>query len=1185
MSFFQSSSTSSSEEPVSSSTSEDAEIKAYREFDLGAPLRTLDCGTCGKGKGKGKKSTSAPVVTSGFTDKKKEMLSLPPLDGMVSGEEGEKLVARYVKKKETPHHKIKGVFLPEVTPLKSEWSVTLDAWYKRKGKTPTTPTSSIFANLVLPETREIDARHRKKSLSPRRPRYGEELTPVETVYGRKKSRSRSPRRCGENAELGRKKSRSRSPRRLAGDLGRKKSRSRSPRRPHYGEDLGRKKSRSRSRSHSPRRLAGELGRKKSRSRSRSHSPRRLAGDLGRKKSRSRSRSHSPRRLAGDLGRKKSRSRSRSHSPRRLAGDLGRKKSRSPHRRHYGEDLDLGKKKSRSRSPHNRRLHAELDADLGRRRRHYGEEAYWPENWGEDSHLSTLLDDMKSYVAKTYPAETIQPSDIKAVRASMDKSFQEAVSRIPSLAGEFHNSKKNVDGLFNEAEKKSLSVEPPCLTTMKASRQNLNDLFSQMESKYGNLDTLSCCSGKKGRKNMKASDPLLNATSSDYGTSAMENTTAKRLATTLTYASKMPDGALRGMLLNGKSTNLAGIMGKSKDTTVAKHLAHSHTPLYNLLKDNGLLEKLTSVADLVVIVPDPAVLEGITNRVSDETRDMLLYHLIVVPVAQPIKTVTSMMEYATLNGENKVQVENREGAYFINGHHMKSDIVFRTNIYHIEGLLSPTQTTETTTEVTEKVVPPMNAPEEKKAEKGDSTTTEESGSSTEGSETGSSEADVPAPTHTPPTMAGTEHVLTMLPMAAFAMKSVGQGTTYKNSVVETLVAKMNTSYYLASLDMKSHLDTTYAPLESATITLRTYNPTPLYGEYSSRRMKDISRIQQESVAQEIVFLPIQQKRLDIGNKSSVTQYSLNSNDPRANCVAIKKADLLSGLTQLSVPSPGALGGKVCIILCGIKATESDPNTYMTEDENLLLRFKNNLLDTITVNHGLRMPLSTADHGGNHFLELFTTVEERKALYRRALSKEEFNAMLLSASKVGKYVKKKVAQAGKNVRKAAGKAGRKVVSRAGREKKRATAMRTKTVSITNIPVDKFAEQEASQTPAEEKVTIKVFDKNVKLLDDLSIANASAKRYNYKVGSDQFKGYLVEEDNTLGTNLGRGRTGVSMDVVTPLRSMSFNMSAVTISDGNAYYAEKDGTIFMLLFSGQKLERLLILPRKSSWVSNWKL
>jgi uncharacterized surface protein with fasciclin (FAS1) repeats len=1213
MAFYSSTESSSTESLGSPSSSEDFELAAIKKFEfgqmtpaqqqehlLGEKQKALDCGVCEGRKKKGKRY--AAEATDGMPldarrrrrsrsrgrKNPKGTCSLPELEELDSGE---------VAKKET-----KGsIYLPEVTKISATTTEkpTLDAWWKKHHKK--SATMSSFDSIVLPETREISSGELVKSSLGALP----ETTQLDARHRRRSSRSRSrshsPKRghrrhhySSESSELSE----------SSAELGHWRDDPdywywRRYRRPHLLDPV------------TPRildplippivnpPLYGAVEKSKSLDADQEHMP--SAAELGNWRDEEADywywRRHRRPRLLDPVvppildpllppivdpvlydAEKKTTTttptttnleawRGRGHR------GWGGRGPRGPYRRgpYYWDPYypppvvvdplwPLLSDKGGADAP------TELDArhrsrdKCGRftRRHHH--------RIGEESSQEAILEEMKQFVETNYPAKPIE-SPKNEVRASMDRHFEETLQRLKS------------DSLpTGEAARQNALV-----SDLREARDRFHSLLDQMERKYTNkpLDSYEVAPLSRHHHNYphhrKHPKKRLSAENME-----VKDSVVSRLATTLRYSSQVPEPGLRAMLLSGKAgTNLAACRIGKEDSTAERHLAHSHTAFYKLLKENGLVPLLSSEADLVLIVPYPATLDTITNRVSEETRHLLMYHLVVVPVGEAFQLVQTMQEYDTLAGD-KVQVERRQECLYINGHHLKSDIMYPTEMYHIMGFLSPSQVVEA---APEEVPAPTQEPPtvEEESTTTTTTTTPESGSSSEstsestGESTGEEELQPsPSPESLPPPSNATQHHLTILPTKAATLSGVNRSTTFQNSIVSTMATKMNNSYYSAQLDMTSHVDPTFTPLESAAISVRTYNPAALYAEYSAGHMRDISRINSEGAPQRMLFTASQQKRLDIGNRMSVTEYSLNSAKPTGT-MAVKKADLLSGLTEISVPSLTS-PGKVCVILCSIKASASDINTFMTQDESILLRFKNNLLDTISVNHAQKMPLPTEAHDGAHFLELFTSEKQRDTLYKQKMTREQFTAMLLSASSVGKYVKRKAAQLAKKWRKVAGKYGRKVLSRADREKKRAGSMRTRTVALTNIPVAKLAAQETGAPKATENLTIRVYGKDFTVEDAVSIAGVQGKKYSYVVGQDAFTGYLLEEDNDLGLNVGSTRVGQYVEVATPLRTFTFNLASTVPSTATqAYYGEKDNMVYLLQFAGNKLERILLLPKSS--------
>jgi hypothetical protein len=663
----------------------------------------------------------------------------------------------------------------------------------------------------------------------------------------------------------------------------------------------------------------------------------------------------------------------------------------------------------------------------------------------------------------------------------------------------------------------------------------------------------------------------------------QNTQLQRLAAQLSYADGVKEPGLRAMLLGAPTINLARPHHQADDGSrrdMFAHLADKHTMMYDLLRDNGLLELLRATDDLALIVPHDDSLAFLTNRVSDETEALLRYHALVVPMGQPIKEVADgMVEYATLAGDSRVQVENRGACYFVNGHKMQSDIYFPTQMFMVRGLLSPLQVVESSGPPTD-LPPPMDQPPADEPTTQASSTADASDgsdSSATSADDGSTTTTTEDTTATTTTTTPTEHALLAVPSAAMTLK--GSGATYqaKNQIVATIVGQMNRGSYLPKLDMKSYLDASYVPVDKAQLQLRTYNPETLFLQYQARTLPDIARLRADAAPLCVSVDRENQRRMDIGNRQSLSEYALDSTSGRQ--AVIKKADLLTGITELSFPSPQD-PDKVCVLRCRIHGSESDLNTYVSDDESVLLRFKGNALDTVAVNaQAASMPTATLPHAGAQYLEMafdFDDDKKRAAFYDRRMTRDEFSQMLLLDAKLMRVLKKKARQ----VKKKATHVGRKLLNRGEREKKRLNAIRVKSIGLDQLPLDDIATFEASGvTPVGVPLTVTVYDKNVSVLQQDSLEQVQSNKFRYKVGSEMLTGYVLQDANALALYLGAGKRGQYMDVRTPLETVSFNFANIALSTATqAYYGTRAQSIYVLQFDASgKLERMLIMPKNT--------
>lgn len=679
--------------------------------------------------------------------------------------------------------------------------------------------------------------------------------------------------------------------------------------------------------------------------------------------------------------------------------------------------------------------------------------------------------------------------------------------------------------------------------------------------------------QKGEWSVREQLPRLELTTESSSTTASpvvlplpQNSQLQRLATQLQYADSVQQPSIRALLLGSPMTNLAKHKGQYAEEAerrpdLLKHLAERHTLMYNLLRDNELLELVRQTPDVVLMVPHDESLSTINNRVSDETASLLRYHAVVVPVAQPIREVQGMVEYATLDGTNRVQVENRGECYFVNGHKLRSDIYpgFASSLFHIAGLLSPAQLVDAS--ASEDLPPPMDAPPELPAAE------EESDSSETSAED--------APVDTSDDGTATES-LVMQQVASLAVSLRGysaKSASAQNPVVGAIALQMSRPAYLPQLDLKGYLDSSFAPLEKATLTVRTYNTEPLFRQYEARTLPDLARLRaHEERPLSVSVDKDHQRKLDVGSSQSLAEYSLDSTSGRQPLV--KKADLLVGITELSFPSRTE-PGKLCVLRCRMQGCEGDPNLYMSEDETVLLRFKGNALDTVAVNtHSPGLPLASAPHHGAQYLELVTDELQRRELYAKKLSREDFAQMLLAQGKLMRVIKKKAQQAKKKVTHAT----RHLLTKAQREKKRLEAMRVHAVPLDSLPLsDLDAFEQSGVTPVTVPVTVTVYDKNVQVAQGDSLEQIQAQKYRYKVGAETITGYALQDTNALAQYLGKGKNGQYVDVRTNLETASFNFVNLTLTPGSqAYYGVKGQNLYVLQFGDDgRLVRLLILQK----------
>lgn len=764
------------------------------------------------------------------------------------------------------------------------------------------------------------------------------------------------------------------------------------------------------------------------------------------------------------------------------------------------------------------------------------------------------------------------------------------------------SSMNSLGTAINAVEKSVEASPSAVTPLDARRKKKG---SKRHFYKGSRKGEWCVREPLPEQELNA--PVNSSTTTSTTTSGApilkldQNTQLARLASQLCYADHAPDQNLRAMLMGEPITNLASPHSKAEVTLkhdIFQHLARKHTDFYNLLRDNDLLDMLKEQMDLVLIVPHQDALDTITNRVSEETASVLRYHCVIVPVAEPFKLVEQMTEYATLDGGNKVQVEKRGECFLINGRKLKSDVFYQTLIFHIQGILSPSQLVDTSTQEQD-LPPPMDAPPELPPSivNDDSTSSEASDGDGDGDGDGQSTnmsttttADGGDNDYAASSEGGGDDSSTvpekmqvlLVPSAPLSLRGFDPQQTMLNKEIHTVATQMNRGYYSSMLDLRGLLDTSFTALAPAQLTLRTYNPEPLYRQYEARQLPDLARLHAETMPQTVQVNAQHQRRLDIGNQQALTEFALDSTS--GTVPRIKKADLLAGITELSFPSPTE-PGKVCTLHFRINeaaSAKTDQAAYVSTDESVLLRFKGSALDTVAINtRAISMPRAAEPHLGHQFLELFTTEEQRAAMYKQNLSRDEFAQRLLLDAKLMRVLKKKANQAKRKV----AKVGRRVINRGQREAKRGNALRVKAINLSQLPLDDLEafEQGPGVTPVQTPVTVKLMDKTVQVVQQDSLEQLQVDKYFYKVKGETVTGYVFPEgSNALAMYLGQGKRGQYIEIRTGLVTVSFNFANMTLSPATqAYYAVRGSSLYVLQFDASSaLKRLLIFAKSTKVV-----
>lgn len=626
---------------------------------------------------------------------------------------------------------------------------------------------------------------------------------------------------------------------------------------------------------------------------------------------------------------------------------------------------------------------------------------------------------------------------------------------------------------------------------------------------------------------------------------VSNAMVERLARQADFMERLPMGMATLMKTGASPLAQSMPLGKKHHDgesmkKMLRHIKERHAHFYGLLDEANLIDTLKKRHDVVIVVP------GGGEAMDTEA---VRYHLVVSAV--PLHKMSGMVALRTLRDGAEVQVEERvecEG-HFINGQRLQPDHFFPTRIYHVRQPLSETQ------------LAPADAADATQEEATSSSSSDEKAAATqeESSESTGSEEDLPPPMDAPPAwreeMTSERLVLAGRPVLA----AVHKRGVYANAQLGKAIGSMNSLCYNARTDLGQFVERSAS--EAHELVLRLYDTNGLFGEYQRDAMRDISRL---ACAREARFVvePEKQLCLRLGDDAFYRQYECAG-------AALKKADLLAGLVEVSFPTAAGRA----VLLCALHCVEGDEHTYASADRTLLLRMKDNQLAHLLVNE--RATLAPAESAlAPHCVELTLTSELATRLrpLDAPLDIDAFNALLATEADVKRYLRKKT----KGVRKAAGKAARKLHAKGKRQGKKLAAARSYNVASgeTATLVAALAAQEAELTATEEQLTLTVFDAKM-VANQRASRVVTAEKYAYDLEGEQADGWVLGA-NSLAGQLGQSNAqGHFLRVATPFATVTFNLSRVSTS--SAIYAEHDGMVYVLLFSGGQLTRLVALPNSS--------
>ncbi len=613
---------------------------------------------------------------------------------------------------------------------------------------------------------------------------------------------------------------------------------------------------------------------------------------------------------------------------------------------------------------------------------------------------------------------------------------------------------------------------------------------------------------------------------------------QRLGLEQHYMTRIESPALRALMQTGSlgtsylSTGCAADVRESPACAQA-HLKTCHAPFYALLERDGLLAELRAAGCVLFVVPYHDMLNS-----QAMSSDALRQHLARTPDDMDLLALEKgqVLQLATFLPGRSLQLEQRDGRLYVNGYAAKPDERYPAHIVHIGALLAGG--------LPEPQVAPPDAPDGQEVE-GELSVTKVVGEGVE-----DSNPDLPPPSDAPPVYVEQE----TLQSTSSVMNACSPHGVFGHTALGQLVEKMNGSHYAGSIDLSSYRNTDRSDAaQPVTLRLCHYDTAQAYAAYQRQALPGLARLKATSVL-EMRFRAGHQTHLQFGQGMELAEYTCRHGGA---AVLPTRAQLESGLVTLSFSSPFD-AKDTTLLLTRLQSTSQDRNTYMAVNEAVLLRFEQDTLHTIVINHKHQMP-SCATAGLQHsFLELAT------AALPQGLSATEFDALWL-----GEGVVKRLVRKGK---KAAISGVRQAKNYVQDKQKRVLSLRLRPVPNPAV-LDAALRPPGVPTPGSASVV--VYGSKMAVDEDASVQHLAMKRYSgavsvYELGT-----------NRLGAVARRPDTHV-MDVTLGVRKVSLGVDDVT--DTALYYAQDADQVYVVQLEGDALRRIAVLSSKSGLYTDLK-
>lgn len=643
---------------------------------------------------------------------------------------------------------------------------------------------------------------------------------------------------------------------------------------------------------------------------------------------------------------------------------------------------------------------------------------------------------------------------------------------------------------------------------------------QFDKHYPSHHSHSYVNGKKVHNNDKLivdaprrSQPVLNDEGLPVEMFGTHNDALHRLNLEQKYMTRIESPSLRAMMQTGCVADM-----RESPRCVEEHLKLCHAAFYGQLEKHQLLAKVREGCTLFVL-PPPAVV-----RESGLTRDQLMAHIGRMPESLDLEEMGPGLTLVQTLGARQLQIESRDGQLMVNGLAAKSDDLFPAHILHVPQAL----------DTSEAQVAPADVPD---------------GSATSG---GDQEAELSVdkggsepPDYPPPVYVEEEQVVS----TGCPLSQVWDASPFGHTALRTMVQAMNAPHYNGSIDLSSHQNQERSiQAHPVRLVLQQYDTRRAFELYQADRLPQVLRLAPaRRLAME--FRGAYQKHLEFGQGMDMCEYTLHLGTKDHHTIPTRQ-QLQRGLFSLSFSSP-VNPKETTLLLTRLVPSANERNTYMTQNESVVLRFEQDVLHTIAINHKHTMTPYNDALATGHFLHW----EGEAPL---GLNEDRFDAMLLGEGVVKRMTRR--------AKKAATKGARKLKGAVQSKQKSVLALRLRPVPNPGVLTSALR---GAGSPAPGQMSVTVYDAKMKLLDDDSVQGLATKRY-----SGDVQVYDVAS-NSLAAVAQRQGTHVFAVQLGP-RKFDLNVDDVS-SDTALYYAQDGNQVYLVQFEGVALRRIAMMSAQT--------